>query len=189
MAGCDLTAGRLEPCKSNVGGIDKIYFVNYGDLDTVTLSADENEVTDSSASTFTAYEYEVKSSATTFEQTINSSRDNGTTFFNQTINITLKNLTKEMHKELKLMAYGRPHVVVSDRNGNNFIAGLNRGCEVTGGTVVTGGAMGDLSGYTITLTAEEELPAPFLNSVSVADAEYPFDGFTTPTTITIQAGV
>ena len=184
---CDLTAGRLEPCKSNVGGIDKIYFVNFGDFGDVTLASDDNEITDVTGS-FDAFEYEVKSTATTFEQTINSSRDNGTTFFTQTINITLKNLTKEMHKELKLMAYGRPHVVISDRNGNNFVAGLNRGCEVTGGTIVTGGAMGDLSGYTVTLTAEEELPAPFLNSVSATDANYPFDGFSTGVG-TIVAGV
>ena len=42
---CDLTAGRLEPCKSNVGGIDKIYFVNFGDLGTVTQAATD-EITD-----------------------------------------------------------------------------------------------------------------------------------------------
>lgn len=175
---CDLTAGRLEPCKSNVGGIDKIFFVNFGDFGDVTLGSDDNEITDVTGS-FSAYEYEVKATGNTFEQTINSSRDNGTTFFTQTVNLTLKNLTKEMHKELKLMAYGRPHVVVLDRNGNSFVAGLNRGCEVTGGTVVTGGAMGDLSGYTITLTAEEELPAPFLNSADPNAATYPFDGFST----------
>ena len=34
--------------------------------------------------------------------------------------------------------------------------------DVTGGTVVTGGAMGDLSGYTITLTGQEKVPANFL---------------------------
>ena len=179
---CDLTLGRLEPCKSNVGGIDKIYFVNFGDMGTVTTGSDD-DITDITGS-FSAYEYEVKSSATNFEQTINSSRDNGTTFFTQTINITLKNLTKEMNKQLKLMAYGRPHVVVWDRNGNAFLAGLNRGCEVTGGSVVTGGAMGDLSGYTITLTAEEELPAQFIDGATEAD---PFAG--TSATVTIVEGV
>ena len=182
MSGCDLTLGRLEPCKSNVGGIDKIYFVNFGDMGTVTTGSDD-DITDITGS-FSAYEYEVKSSATNFEQTINSSRDNGTTFFTQTINITLKNLTKEMNKQLKLMAYGRPHVVVWDRNGNAFLAGLNRGCEVTGGSVVTGGAMGDLSGYTITLTAEEELPAQFIDGATEAD---PFAG--TSATVTIVEGV
>jgi hypothetical protein len=35
---------------------------------------------------------------------------------------------------------------------------------LTGGTVVTGGASGDLTGFTIELTAEEKRGAPFLNS-------------------------
>lgn len=178
---CDLTAGRLEPCKSNVGGIDKIYFVDYGDLGAATVGADD-EIT-AFDGTITAYEYEVKSSATSLETSVNSSRDNGTTFFTQTINITLKYLTQAMNKELKLMSYGRPHVIVQDRNGNAWTCGLKRGCEVTGGTIVTGGAMGDLNGYTITLTAEEELPP---QSIDGATADDPFA--TAAPTATIVAG-
>jgi hypothetical protein len=63
----------------------------------------------------------------------------------------LTKLTKEDNKELKLLAYGRPYVVVQDYNGNAFMMGLNYGAEVTGGTIVTGAAMGDLSGYTLTM--------------------------------------
>jgi len=173
---CDLTQGRNEPCKESVGGIDAIYFVDFGALGAATTGTDD-EITDLDG-TFDFYRYDVKSSATTFEQSINSSRDNGTTFFTQTINVTLKKLTKKMHKELKLLAFNRPHVVIQDRNGNAFLAGLNRGCEVTGGTVVTGGAMGDLSGYTITLEAEEELPANFLEGATESD---PFAGMTSAT--------
>lgn len=178
---CDLTLGRLEPCKSNVGGIDKIYFVNFGDLGTVTTGSDD-DITNLSG-TFSAYEYEVKSSGTNMETAINSSRDNGTTFFTQTINITLKNLTQAMNKELKLMSYGRPHVVVWDRNGKAWLCGVNRGCEVTGGSVVTGGAMGDLYGYNITLTAEEELPPQSLDGATNAN---PFAGMTSATVTIVQ---
>ena len=28
---CDLANGRLEVCKDAVGGIDAVYFINYGD--------------------------------------------------------------------------------------------------------------------------------------------------------------
>jgi len=34
--------------------------------------------------------------------------------------------------------------------------------DVTGGTIVTGGAMNELSGYTLTLTGMEKAPANFL---------------------------
>jgi hypothetical protein len=75
------------------------------------------------------------------------------------------------HKELKLMAYGRPNVIVEDNNGNFFLAGLENGCDVTGGTIVTGGAMGDLSGYTLTLTGQEKVPANFIGD-TLADAGF-----------------
>jgi hypothetical protein len=62
------------------------------------------------------------------------------------------------------MAYGRPHVAVEDYNGNFMMVGLEHGADVSGGTVVTGAAMGDLSGYTLTLTGMETKPAVFMAS-------------------------
>ena len=61
----------------------------------------------------------------------------------------------------------RPHVFVEDYNSNYFLLGAVHGCEVTGGTIVTGAAMGDLSGFTLVLTAEETLPAFFVVSTVV----------------------
>jgi hypothetical protein len=40
--------------------------------------------------------------------------------------------------------------------------------DVTGGTVVTGGAMGDLSGYTLVLTGMEKAPANFFEATTEA---------------------
>jgi hypothetical protein len=54
---CDLTKGRAVPCKDVVGGIYAVYFVDFGDLGTVTLTNDE--ITNISG-TFTAYQYLVK---------------------------------------------------------------------------------------------------------------------------------
>jgi len=177
---CTLSEGRKEPCKDVVGGIRKVYFTDFGGYGTVTQTNDE--ITDMSG-TFTAFEYELKGNSS-FEQTITSSRENGTTFFEQTLNLTLKKLSKEDNKELKLLAYGRPHVAVEDYNGNVFVMGLEHGAEVTGGTIVTGAAMGDLSGYTLTLTAQELLPANFVNSPTATD---PFAGMGSAT-VTITEG-
>ena len=132
--------------------------------------------------TFTAYKYEVKGNSS-FEQTITSSRENGTTFFEQTLNLTLHKLTKEDHAVIKLLAYGRPHVAVEDYNGNVFVMGLQHGADVSGGTIVTGAAMGDLSGYTLTLTGQELKPANFVAGATSAD---PYAGMTSATpTITV----
>ena len=62
----------------------------------------------------------------------------------------------------------RPHVIVEDNNGNKFLMGLDYGAEVNGGTIVMGAAMADLSGYTLTLNAQEKIPANFVDATITA---------------------
>lgn len=163
---CDLSLGRLKPCKDSVGGIKNIYFCNFGDFGTITYDVTDTDVItslDSGASaTPNAYKYEVHFSSS-FTQNIQSSTENGTTAFEQVLELTIPRLTKEDHKEIKILAYGHPHIIIEDQNDNLFVAGLVNGMEVTGGTIVTGLAMGDLSGYTLTLTGMEKVPANFLD--------------------------
>ena len=160
---CDLSTGRTVPCKDVVGGIKAVYFSNYGDLGAITYDVTDTDAIDSFAGTPAAYQYDVKGNSS-FTQNVNSSRENGTTFYEQVLELTFTKLDKASHKELKLMAYGRPHIFVEDYNGNIFVMGLLHGAEVTGGTIVTGAAMGDLSGYTLTLTAQEQVPANFIDN-------------------------
>ena len=164
---CDLGFGRIEPCKDSVGGLKAVYFVNYGEMGAITYDVTNTDVIDAVAGTPDAYKYDLKG-ASTFTQNVNSSRENGTTFFEQVLELTFKKLTVKDHKELKLMAYGRPNVIVEDNNGNFFLAGLDHGMDVTGGTIVTGGAFGDLSGYTLTLTGQEQVPANFIGDTLTA---------------------
>tara|TARA_R110000822_G_scaffold122794_2_gene257053 strand:- start:184 stop:711 length:528 start_codon:yes stop_codon:yes gene_type:complete len=164
---CDLSLGRIEPCKDSVGGLNAIYFVNFGDLGAITYDVTDTDVIDAIAGTPSAYKYDIKGSST-FTQNIQSDRATGTTAFEQVLEVTLKKLSVSDHKELKLLAYGRPHVIVEDYNGNYFFAGLQHGCDVTGGTIVTGGAMNELSGYTLTLTGMEKVPANFLGDTPTA---------------------
>tara|TARA_B100001093_G_C26814509_1_gene1009060 strand:- start:900 stop:1448 length:549 start_codon:yes stop_codon:yes gene_type:complete len=175
---CDLTKGRKEPCKDSVGGIKAVYFADFGDI-TIAYDSTDTDVVDD-LGTVTVFKYELKGNSS-FEQTITSSRENGTTFFEQALNLTLKKLTVQDHKELKLMSYGRPHIVVEDYNGNAFLMGAEHGCDVTGGTIATGAAMGDMSGYTLTFSAMEQVPANFLEGATEAD---PFAGLTGTVTVT-----
>jgi hypothetical protein len=164
---CDLSLGRIEPCKDSVGGLNAIYFVNFGDLGAITYDVTNTDVIDAIAGTPNAYKYDIKGTST-FTQNIQSDRATGTTAFEQVLEITLKKLSVADHKELKLLAYGRPQVIVEDYNGNYFLAGLEHGMDVTGGTIVTGGAMNELSGYTLTLTGMERVPANFLGDTPTA---------------------
>ena len=186
---CGLNLGRKEPCKDVVGGIKNVYFVDFGDLGNVTEDDEITNMTGDSSNNLTAFKYEVKGNSS-FETNITASRENGTTFFEQTLNLTLHKLTKEDNKELKLLAFGRPHVVVEDYNGNCMLMGLEHGADVSGGTIVTGAAMGDLSGYTLTLTAMERKPANFMDvNADISTSGYPFSEFAGLSgTITITEG-
>jgi len=178
---CDLSRGRSLECKDSVGGLQDVYFVNFGTDLTITYDGSDTDVITemvASADTVSAYKYELKGT-NSLDQNINTSRENGTTFWEQVLNLQLTGLTKEDHKELKLLCYGRPHVIVVDHNLNAFVVGLEHGADVTAGTIVTGAAMGDLSGYTLTLTANEVNPANFA---------IPATSYTTPDTLMQELG-
>ncbi len=161
---CLLTTGRSLPCKNSVGGLKPVGFADYGSLGTLTISA--GEVTAWSEVSVEIYQYDIKGNSS-LETTITSSRENGTTFYQSALNLTLPYLDKATQEEIKLLAAARPHVFVEDYNGNWFLLGSEHGCEVTGGTIVTGAAMGDLSGMTLTFDAQEKQPPYFVTPATV----------------------
>jgi hypothetical protein len=158
---CDISRGRLEECKDSVGGISAVYFVNKGDLGAITYDVTDTDVIDAVAGTPSAYKFDVRGTSS-FTETPTVSRDNGTAFFEQAMELVLPKLTKKDHNTVKLLAYGSPHVIIEDNNGNFFLAGLEYGMDISGGSIATGAAMGDMSGYTLSFTGMEKVPANFL---------------------------
>lgn len=170
---CDISRGRLEPCKDSVGGLNAVYFINKGDitLSDVTYDVTDTDVITSVGTSVAAYKFDIKG-ASTYTENIQSSRENGTTTFEQVLELQLTKLTKEDHKTVKLLAYGSPSVLIEDNNGNVFLAGLEHGLDVSGGTIVSGAAMGDMSGYTLTFSGMEKAPANFLDGGDIAGAGF-----------------
>jgi hypothetical protein len=163
---CNLTAGRNEVCKESIGGIQGVYFVNYT---TGSFTKDGNGLVTAVPSGSVLYYYQLKGNSN-YTETVNSSRDNGTTFFSQQLVLNLKKLTNEMTTQLKLMSYGRPQILVWTNNGDTLLVGEHLGADVTAGTIQTGGALGDLYGYSITFTGMEQLPAAFVSGSTTTNA-------------------
>ena len=163
---CNVTAGRVLPCKAGFGGIKAAYFF---DLDALGALTYTDGVITAIAGTPTVYEYDVKNTSS-LETAINSSRETGTTFYEQTLSLTLTYLDAPTQEQIKLIAWGRPSVAVEDYYGNMFIAGLENGMEMTGGTIGTGTQPGDLSGFTMTLVGQEVDPATFITSTLITGA-------------------
>jgi hypothetical protein len=166
---CNLSAGRNEVCKDSIGGLSGVYFLNF-----TTGSFTKNGAGEVTAfpSGSTVYYYQLKGTSA-YTETVNTSRENGTTFFSQELTLNLKKLTNEMTTQLKLMAYGRPQIVVHTMNGDALLVGEIEGADLTAGTIQTGAAMGDLYGYSVTMTGMEQLPAAFISGSTIQN---PFAG-------------
>jgi hypothetical protein len=165
---CDITGGRLESCKESVGGLRNIYVANFNvDMFDGLTTGSNGEITDLAAAV-TTFKFELRGENNTFEETNENSRDNGTSFWTQTGNIVLKVQDAATQKQLKLLSYGRPHIIIEDYNGNYRLAGAQNGVEVSVSTS-TGGAMGDLNGYTLALEGKETGPALFIDPSIMGD--------------------
>jgi hypothetical protein len=169
---CDISNGRLEQCKDVIGGLQAIYILNYGEYDPITDVSYVGTTDEISAIALTTagtpiYKFELKGT-NSFETTITSSRENGTTFFEQVLAVTLKKQDVQTHKEVKLLTYGRPNIVVRTNANQFFMAGLARGMDVTAGTIGNGTNLGDMNGYGLTFTGQEAVPANFLDCTTEA---------------------
>ena len=176
---CDITHGRAESCKSAVSGLDAIYFINYeaGLADTATYDGTNTDLITGLSPVGNLYKYELKGT-NGFTQTINTSRENGTTTFTQTLTVELKNQDVVTAKQVKLLAYGRPHVVVRTTGNQYFIVGLRRGADMTAGSIESGVKMSDFNGYKLTFTAEEICYANFLDCDTESELATLMDGAT-----------
>lgn len=175
---CLMTTGRKLACKDAVGGIQKIFFADYGTLGTATIGA-TGYVTAFAGTSYTLYQYDVKS-ASGLEQKINSDDNNGTTFYDQTLTLVLTKLDPLTQVELQKVIATRPHVFIQDNNGNYLSVGMTRGTTTTG-SITTGVGLGDLNGYTLNIAGQEPLMAQFITSSLVTTK---IAGGATPTQIT-----
>ena len=185
--GCDVSEGRLVPCRDSIGGIQKVYLMTYDEELFNKFTFSGNEITEISA--ITIYKYDVRANTSGFTSTITGSDENGTTFYEQTLELQLQKIVKEDLANLDNIAKGRCQIFVLDANDNVFVLGTRFGCSVTAGAMSTGTAKGDLSGFTLTFTAQEtENYIVKKSSGNPGATKYPFDNITTPANITITAG-
>ena len=159
---CSLTlTGRSLPCRDALGGVKKVWIGEFADglWDTIVAG----EIPNSTAA-LDLYDFVSPKNSSSLTQTVNASVENGTVFYTQVLSLVLNKPVAADITELQNLAKGRLAIVVQDNNDNYFVLGHTRGAELTGGSIATGTALGDLNGYTLEFTGEEAIPAPFLDS-------------------------
>ena len=203
---CNLTKGLAVDCKDQIGGLKRIFFVKSYCSDiraNATFYGVDTNVMDTagfanwdvqSGGAVTVFQYDLRPNLSSMTVNIDSDPATGTTWFEQTLSLSLQKLSVAQTNELKLISYNRSQIFVLDNNDNVFLLGMDNGCDISGGTVVTGAAKSDMSGYTLELRAEEKDPLIWLNATAGAGsggtptAKYPFDGLTDEAALTITTG-
>jgi hypothetical protein len=169
---CAITKGRGVGCKTAFAGIKNIYILDYSAV-VAALSDSSGTITLPTDNSAEFFKFEVKGGQSSLETVVNSSRENGTTFYESTLNVTFQVLDVATQEEIKLLNRGRAHYVIElYPNGAGvtkyLLMGRDNGAEITGGTIVTGAAPGDLQGFTLTAVATEVFPPFFCTVPDVA---------------------
>jgi len=195
---CNLTRGLLVDCKDQIGGLKKIFFTeSYCSDIKAEATFSSNVMTTAgfanwdiiSAGKVNVFQYDLRPNLSSVTVNINSDPATGTTWFEQTVSVTLQKLTAAQSNELKLVSYNRSQIFVLDMNDNVFLLGMDNGCDVTAGTMVSGAAKSDLTGYTLELKAEERDPLIWLPATAgVGSVKYPFDGLSDEADLNIAVG-
>ena len=165
---CALTTGRTEPCKDAIGGLKKAYFLDYVE-DSFTVVA--GEATAVNVAVTEVFEYPLRATNNTFTEALVSDKNTGTTVNTQTLEVRLKKQDAATSNEIKLMAHGRPVIIIVGNDGAHKVIGISEGSDLTGSNIQSGGARADFNGYDLTFTAEEVELAPILDSATVTAIE------------------
>ena len=170
---CDITKGRLDTtCKTGVGGVKAFYFANFEPLIYKQFEKTDGLVTSlltgNSDTPIELYKYELRSSGHNLEDANENSEETGTSFVTSTFTAILKQIGATTRDELQLASFGRPQVIVEDYNGNFLLVGIENGCTVSVNQV-TGSAMGELSGYNLTITAQEREMSYLVDPTIIGD--------------------
>ncbi len=155
---CNIIEGSVINCRDSIGGIKTIYLAPITDIATITeTSGVVTNIAMVSGKKFWTFELEKENAM--FEEKETTSVENGTTFWEQDIAFNIKKLLANQRNNMKILAQLRLAMIVTDNNGNSWLAGRYYGMDKVGtNTAKTGKAMGDLNGYELAFKGKETAP-------------------------------
>lgn len=166
---CDITSGFTLGCRDSAGGIKNLYILGAsgsvaGEISSVT-DASEGLISDISGSG-TFYKFELFRQTSDFSEAISATPENGTVFYEQTVNAVFFKLQSATRNQVKVLAQNPDlKIIVETNNGSDdgvgkyWLLGEGNGMQLLSGTGATGTSFGDLSGYSLTFTGQESVPA------------------------------
>lgn len=152
---CVLTSGISLPCRTTAGVSSTGVFVGSwqcsGSQMTIGLTAN-GSITSFTGATVSFYQICQDAEVASLAQTGTVTIENGTAFQEYTLIFNVFNVTQENQNTINTLMNGRWRVIVLGNDGNYYFLGYDNPVNVT---TITGGinkAMGDLNGYSITMS-------------------------------------
>ncbi len=168
---CSITiTGRALQCKDALGGIREVYIAPYAG--TGGFAAPSSGAISDSAAALQVFQFEMQAGSSSFTQTVNASTENGSVHYQQVLSLSFNKMAAADVAEIADLNKARLTVIVRDKNDVYWVMGHVSGCEVTGGTFVSGQAVGDLNGATVEITAMELTAAPQLTTTSGGNIQF-----------------
>lgn len=160
---CDITAGRLRPCKNSLGGLGSLFLFNFVANPFTVVNGVATAINPLLTDVF---EYELEGDGNNVVETLTSDRNTGTSVNTQVITAVLKKIDATSSAQMNLLAYGFPMAVVRDRNGIYHAIGIDDGIDFVVAQS-TGGAKTELNGYTLTGTSMTGSLSPKLDASTI----------------------
>lgn len=131
---CALTSGYTLDCRESVGGIIELYFIEAGNVTTITeASGVVTGITKASGKVFRKYEQE--QDVAFFVENLNSNVQNGTIFYQQELTLVINKMATAVRNELLLLNKNRLIGIAKDANGSYWLLGKTRFLRSTAATL------------------------------------------------------
>jgi len=152
---CAITAGYTIDCRDNIGGIDAVYFAEFGNITTIAeASGTVTGITKATGKRFWKFDVPTKSAAVASSNPTGSI-ENGTLFFEQAIEMPVNKRDATTRNIITTLAKNKLIVVVKRKDGVYEMYGKASGLYMETSTGTTGAAAGDAIGYSLKFAGTE----------------------------------
>lgn len=149
----EIVSGYNRKCKDSQGGVKAVWLLKWQKYNRSQIVIENNYLVDFPE------EFVFKFESLTMPNANETMQENeGGKFYEQSISLTIR--TEDKH-EISKLQNNDYRVLFLDNNGLYRIFGLYNGAQVGNIDFKTGGAKGDLNGFTFTFTAQEERQSVF----------------------------
>lgn len=152
---CGFTAGYAQDCnKDSIGGLARIRIAPFKDVVSVTETAGViTAITLATGKQF--YDFQLTKNTSNFSITPTPNVQNGTTFYAEAVTFVMNKMKATTSALVDSLAKSSLVMLVEDKNGETMLLGRSNGLDMSGGTVGSGTASGDRSGYELQFAGEE----------------------------------